>query len=256
MNRLLTCFTLIILAITHSSCIVNSKKKPVVTVFAAASVTDVVNNMAEDFKSKTGISLRVNFASSGILARQIESGADCDYYISASKSWMDYVDSLKLMNEISIEVLAQNRMALIVPLQSAINELSQEDLYRLPELFEGRISIGDPSHVPAGKYAHRIIEKNNWKNALENRYLPAKDVRDALFMVEMNEVEMGMVYKSDALKSKKVRMVYEFPKEDCFRISYFGISSKENDERLNQFVQYLHSEEARNVWVKHGFVIE
>ena len=100
------------------------------------------------------MNLRLNYASSGILERQIASGADCDYYISASQKWMDYVKNLHLMDEKSIVCLAQNSLVAIVPTDS---KLSQFDLDRFPELFGGRIFIGDPAHVPAGRYAQEII---------------------------------------------------------------------------------------------------
>ena len=244
----------LLISVLWGSCSTGSKKKKSLTVFAAASLTDVMSKLADDYKKATGVSLRLNFASSGVLARQIEGGADYDYYISASKSWMTYIDSLKLVDRESVKTLAYNRMVAIVPIENKDFKLDSTNISNFPDLFKGRISIGDPAHVPAGKYAMQIIRKNNWQDNLESRYLPAKDVRDALFMVEMGEVEMGMVYSSDAQKSKKVRVIYEFPVEDCERISYFGAANSKETPELKKFQEYMNTNKA--VWVNHGFKLE
>jgi molybdate transport system substrate-binding protein len=190
------------------------------------------------------------------LARQIESGATCDYYVSASKEWLDYIDSLDIMNGNSVQVLARNRMALIVPARSKMSRLTVDELAELPGKLKGRISIGDPAHVPAGKYAWEIFQKYKLDSDLKDKILPAKDVRDALFMVEMEEVPFGVVYTSDAKKSKKVKAVYEFNADDCTEIGCYGIAGKEKSDLMNQFIDYLKSKQAKNIWKNHGFVIQ
>ncbi|WP_321316093.1 molybdate ABC transporter substrate-binding protein [Labilibaculum sp.] len=238
------------------SCSPHNKSTNSISVFAATSVTDVMNEIAQEFKKETGINVRLNFASSGILARQIESGAEFDYYVSASKDWMDYLDSLQLVDRNSITSLVENRMVAIVPIENTDLYLDSVSIVDFPDLFKGRISIGDPAHVPAGKYAMQIMINNSWENKLAKRILPAKDVRDALFMVEMGEVEMGMVYLSDAQKSKKVKMVYEFAVKDCDPMLYYGSGKVKSDKNLKAFISFLNEDKAKSIWKKNGFKID
>lgn len=256
MKKILSFSLLLSIGLLVGQCTSKRNNENTITIMAAASLTDVVSEFANDFKAETGISVRLNFASSGILARQIESGANFDYYISASKDWMEYLDSLKLVDENSIKVLAGNRIAAIVPVENTKLTLDSVSVRTFPDLFEGRISIGDPLHVPAGKYATQIIRNYGWEEKLEKRYLPAKDVRDALFMVEMGEVEMGMVYHSDAMKSSKVRLVYEFPESSCDPIQYYGVGNRNSEQKLEKLTAYLKGNRARSIWLKNGFKLE
>jgi len=223
------------------------------TVYAAASVSKVMHEIATDFKKSTGITLRMNFASSGTLARQLEGGAECDYFVSASREWMSYADSLNLIDKQSIHALVNNRIVAVVPVSNTDLVIRPGEIARFPSLFQGRLSIGDPNYVPVGKYAQQIIEKYNWKSALNGKYLPAKDARDALFMVEMGEAEMGLVYYSDAFQSKKVRIVYTFPAQACDIIRYYGAAGKNKKKALTTFISYLQSEKAHQIWMDNGF---
>jgi len=238
------------------SCSSHDKSTNSISVFAAASVTEVMTEIAGEFRMKTGISVRLNFASSGILARQIESGADFDYYVSASKQWIDYLDSLQLVDRNSINSIAGNRMVAVVPLENKDLQLDSGSIANFPDLFSGRISIGDPAHVPAGKYAQEIMKINSWYNKLIERVLPAKNVRDALFMVEMGEVEMGIVYASDAQKSKKVRTVFQFAEADCDSILYYGACKLTADKKMEAFAAFLNTDKAKSIWKKNGFKLD
>ena len=106
-------------------------------------------------------------------------------------------------------------------MDSTLDSLPFSAKINLPELFEGRISVGDPQYVPAGTYATQIFENLGWEEELESRFLPAKDVRSALMVVEMGEVEAGMVYKTDALESKKVKIITEFPDSLHEPVNYY-----------------------------------
>ncbi|RUT73604.1 molybdate ABC transporter substrate-binding protein [Ancylomarina longa] len=246
-------FCFIVLSFLLFSCSAKQKKEKVLTVYTAASVSKVMQQIATDFEKDTGIVLRINVASSGTLARQIEAGANFDYFISASREWMAYVDSLSLVDRGSISTMANNRIVAVVPVSNTDLMIGDSDLSHFSSLFKGRLAIGDPSYVPVGKYAQQIIQKYKWEADLKNRYLPAKDARDALFMVEMGEVEMGMVYYSDALQSKKLRIVYKFPIQASAPIRYYGATGKKQNKTLTLFVNYMQSEKVHQIWVKNGF---
>ena len=253
MHKLAVLFLIIFV---FTSCQSKRKDDNSLILFAAASVTNVVYEIAENFQSKTGIQVKINIASSGVLARQIVSGAPFDYFISANKNWMQYVDSAQFVDSNSIRILASNSLVAIVPNNDTKSYNTGTFTKLLPNLFQGRLSVGDPVHVPAGKYARQTMQFYGIDKLLKDRYLPAKNARDALLMVEMREAEMGIVYKTDASGSDKVRVVYEFPEKTCEPIHYLGAAGKNRPKALNKFEVYLQSEAAKMVWKKNRFKLK
>jgi len=223
------------------------------TLFAAASTTDLVEELGNMFTKETGWVVMINPASSGTLAKQIEEGAPADVYISASPKWMGYVNDLGRAAE-STPFLT-NRLVLIAPageeepsLSLIVNSLD------LPASFAGRLSLGDPAHVPAGQYAMDSLAFFGWDGPLEDRFLPAADVRGALAVVEQGETERGIVYETDAAKSGKVTVIGVFPEESHKPITYFAALLTESSSGAEQFYRYLtSSEEAAAICRKYGF---
>lgn len=250
------CFIYIVSMLLLFACSETKKeKKNELLVFGAASLTNVITELAEKFESTNNIDIQLNFASSGTLARQIEHGAQPSVYISANEKWVDYLTGLNLLIAESKQKIAGNSLAVIVPLDSPLNSLSFENNF--PDTFKGRLAMGDPKHVPAGDYTWQAIENGAYAYKLEDRILPAKDVRSALMVVELGEVEMGIVYKTDALKSKKVKIVAELPEALHSPIGFFSSILKGKDEEQTQlFYKFLTSKEAKTIWVKHGFILE
>lgn len=224
-------------------------------VYSAAGLTNVISELSEKYELENTIDIQLNFASSGTIARQIEHGATPSIYISANEKWVDYLIQLDILIPETKMKIAGNSMAVIVPLDSPIDSVSF--LADLPKVFKGRVAMGDPKHVPAGEYAQQAIGNAGCAEELEDRILPAKDVRSALMVVEMGEVEMGVVYKTDALKSKKVRIVSEIPAELHSPIGFYASVLKEkDDEKSMLFYKFLSSKEAQTIWIKHGFTID
>jgi molybdate transport system substrate-binding protein len=247
---------LIIVFLLFSAC--QSKKaseQKEVVVYCAASLTDIVTELAKDFETETNVRIKLNLASSGTLARQIEHGAIPAIFISANKEWLAYLDSLELTVPKSGKRIAGNQLVLVAPLNSEIQPFDFSGEVYLPKLFEGRLSIGDPQHVPAGMYAVQALKNLGYETEFESRFLPAKDVRSALMVVEMGEADAGIVYKTDALKSGKVKIVTQFPDSLYEPVSYYMalIKGAENDRSL-QLYNYLVSEKASPVWAKYGFI--
>ena len=231
-----------------------TKKHDEVSVFCAASLVDVVSEISSNFESETKSTVKLNMASSGTLARQIENGAQADVFISANKRWLDYLAQKGKVDEETAKRIAGNEMVLVAPLNSKLEAFQFSTDIDLPNLFEGRLSIGDPAHVPAGTYAMQIIENLHCRKELESRFLPAKDVRSALMVVELGEVDAGIVYKTDALKSNKIKILTEFPDSLHQTVDYYIAHIKGNEkERSLQLYNYLVSENALPVWEKYGF---
>ena len=248
-------YIIIGVSLFFSSC--SSKKKDEsksITIFCAASLTDVISEIVSDFKENEQVEVKLNLASSGTLARQIEHGATPAIFISANKKWVDYLNQLDLTIPETEKSIAGNSTVLIAPLESRLDSFAFSTDINLPELFEGRISVGDPQYVPAGTYAFQIFKKLSFEKELESRILPAKDVRSALMVVEMGEVEAGVVYKTDALKSKKVKIITEFPDSLHEPVNYYMvIINKQQNETSTKLYNYIVSQETEPVWEKYGF---
>ncbi len=225
-----------------------------VVVFCAASLTDVISDIAREFENENNVRVKLNLASSGTLARQIEHGAEPALFISANKKWIEYLDELNLILPEYEKKVAGNSMVLIAPAESSLKPVRFSPQLKFPEMFEGRLSIGDPQHVPAGMYAVQILKSLSLESELEPRFLPAKDVRSALMVVELGEVEAGIVYKTDALKSKKVKIITEFPDSLHNAVNYYMAMVKGQKSTYSvDLYNYIVSDETKLKWEKYGF---
>lgn len=233
----------------------HEKKVEKLHIFAAASLSDILSQMAKVYKTETGVELSLNFASSGLLARQMEQGAEADFFFSANQDWLDYILDKELLLASSKLELAQNRMALIVPERSLLRKLDNFIPKEINALFRGRIAIGDPKHVPAGKYTKEIFKHFNIWQTLKTRILPCKNVRETLLMVEMGEVDLGIVYLSDAKKSKKVRCIYEFEDSCSSPILYYSAHRTNPNSKILDFQKFLKGKESKRIWRDYAFIV-
>lgn len=235
---------------------IQKQEEPKVLVFCAASLTNVISEIADSFQVKYNVDVQLNFASSGTLARQIENGALPTLYISANKKWVSYLnekDKTILKYE---KQIAGNSLVVVVPQNSTLQAIEFNSTGDFPKMFDGRLSIGDPKHVPAGEYAMQAIESAGYTAKLKDRLLPAKDVRSALMVVELGEAEAGIVYKTDAAMSEKVKIAAEIPSALHAPIGYFISVLKNFDENTLHFYDYLNSETAKKIWIKNEFIVE
>lgn len=174
-----------------------------VTVFAAASLTNAMQDIAKEYKKEKGVEVVSSFASSSTLARQIEAGAPADLFISADQKWMDYAVEKKSIDTASRATLLGNSLVVVAPKASAQGEINISDKTDWTSLLKGgRLALGDPAHVPAGIYAKEALQKLGAWETLSPKLAPAEDVRGALALVERSEAPLGIVYGSDAVASK------------------------------------------------------
>jgi molybdate transport system permease protein len=222
------------------------------TIFAAASTTPALTELAALYKEQTGTTLRLNFASSGTLARQIEAGGPADIFISANPKWMDHLQSAAMINIRTRGNLLANRLVVIAPQGGRFDvEMARE--FDFASVFDGRLAIGDPSHVPAGAYAVEALTSLGWLAGLEGRLAPCADVRAALRMVGHGETEAGIVYASDAASSQEVAVVAVFP-ESTHRPIRYPIAVTANAQSGSEaLLRWLGGERASAVFKRHGF---
>ncbi len=224
-----------------------------ITVFAAASLTDVLQEIAGEFKAETGISVRYSFAASSALARQIASGAPADVFVSADLEWMDYLQQKSLIDAASRRNIAGNELVLIAPAASAIEIEIAPGFALVQALGEGRLAIADPASVPAGRYARAALTALGAWESVEQRLVPAENVRAALAYVSRGEVPLGIVYRTDALVDPRVRVVDAFPAGSHPPIVYPAAAIGQGLTMATRFLDFLEGERARAIFAKRGF---
>ncbi|WP_022668969.1 molybdate ABC transporter substrate-binding protein [Desulfospira joergensenii] len=226
-----------------------------VTVFAAASTTNAVTDIAELYKKTHPTKVRLSFASSSTLAKQIEKGAPADVYLSANPKWMNYLEEKGAIVKESRKDLLGNRLVLIAPAGSSIGKLIVDSHLDLAGLLSGgRLSMGDPDHVPAGMYGKKAMTHLGYWEKIEDKIARAKDVRAALVLVERAETPLGQVYATDAAISSKVRVVGLFPEESHPKIVYPVALVKKSPE-ARAFLDFIQSAQAAEIFKKYGFSI-
>ncbi|HHX68417.1 MAG: molybdate ABC transporter substrate-binding protein [Miniphocaeibacter sp.] len=231
---------------------IEEKVSSKITVAAAASLTDAFNEMKPIFKEKENIELEFTYGASGTLQKQIEEGAGVDLFISASTKNMDELVESKLIDEDSVGTILKNVLVLITPKESTVKNIS--DLESIDE----KIAIGETKSVPAGQYAKQSLESLNLWSQLEDKYVFAKDVRAVLSYVSTGEAGAGFVYKSDAIGEGNVVIVEEIDESNHDPIVYPGgvISESKEKDAARKFLEYLKTDEAKDILIKYGFVVD
>lgn len=222
---------------------------PTLTVFAAASLTDVLGRIAADYKARTDQAVRFSFAASGSVARQIEAGAPADLVILADKPWMDRLSEAGRVIPASRVDLLGNRLVLI---GAAGTQIPGEPLAWLLRTGE-RLAIGDPDSVPAGAYARTWLQGTGQWNALQAHLVMGTDVRAVRTFVARGEAALGVVYRSDAVGVSGIRVVLEPPVSQQPAIVYPAALTIGAAPAAAGFLRYLRSPEAATVFRSQGF---
>lgn len=224
-----------------------------ITVFAASSMTNVLQDIQQAFeKQNPNDKVTFSFASSSVLAKQIEQDAPADLFISADQKWMDYIAEKQPEKIKHRQNLVKNELVLVAPKESEIKAETLQAIDFGKELANSYLSVGDPAHVPAGIYAQKALTYYNLWETVEPRLARAKNVRDALSFVERGESPLGIVYSTDAKVSKKVKVVAIFPQESYGEIVYPVATIGENAAAI-RFLDFLKSAEAKTKFEEAGF---
>ena len=228
---------------------------PDITVYAAASLTEALSEIEQSYAADTSRHIKLSFASSSTLAKQVEAGGGAAVFISADTVWMDYLETRHLIAQATRKPLVGNTLVLIVPANHpATLDLKPGGTW-LTALPTGRIAVGDTAHVPAGIYAKEALTKLGVWDKVEPRLALADNVRSALVLVERGEAVAGIVYATDAAISKGVAIAATFPSETHAPIVYpaaLTASAPDNPD-ARAFYDYLFGDHARAILTKHGF---
>jgi molybdate transport system substrate-binding protein len=226
-----------------------------ITVFAASSLTDALNDVGKAYKAKTGNEVTFSFASSSVLAKQIEASGGADVFMSADTDWMDYLDKKGLLLAGSRKNLLSNHLVLIAPVaeKPSITIAPKFDL--AGALHGGKLSLADPASVPAGKYAKASLTALGVWDSVADKLAPAENVRVALSYVSRGETPLGIVYTTDAMSDKGVHVVGTFPDSTHPPIVYPVGLVKDGKPDAKAFADFLSGPDAKAVFEKDGFVI-
>lgn len=224
-----------------------------ITVFAAASLTDTLKEIAATYEKATGEKVSFNFAASNVLAQQIQAGAPADIFFSADEARMDALDHAGLIAKDTRKDLLGNSLVVITS-EAGLKIAKAADLTQ-PSI--RRLSLGDPQAVPAGVYAKAWLEKAGLWQAVQPKVVPAENVRAAMAVVESGNAQAGIVYKTDAALSKKVWIALEIPVADGPKITYPAAVTNDsrNPEAARKFLTYLADKKAGETFVRFGFSV-
>ncbi len=246
---LICCF----IALALLSCVNKKNNENRITVFCAASLTPVIEEIKQEWEKVHPAQIIINSAASGTLARQLENGAQADIFLSASPEWMEYVvHSLQPKN--IPKLIAYNKLVVIAPRDNQLDSMDINELLTVLDTQKGKIAIADPGHVPLGKYTKESMEFYHLYNQLSTHFILTKDARSTLRLVELGEATFGFVYLSDAISSDKVRIVAAVPEKSHQEIRYEGIILNDKPTSILEFYDYLSAPTNSGMWIRNGFM--
>src|SRR4030081_1193000 len=224
------------------------------TVFAAASMKNALDDIDAAYTAKTGVKISASYAASSVLAKQIEQGAPADVFVSADTDWMDYAIAKKNINVPTRVNLLGNSIVLIAPKDSKIDNRTIGRGFDLAKLAgDGKIAPGGVKAVPVGKYAKAALEKLGAWSAAEPKFAMSESVRAALTLVARGEATLGIVYSTDAKVQPGVKIVGTFPADSHPPIIYPVAATTTAKPEANDYLAYLRSSAAKAVLEKYGF---
>ncbi len=223
---------------------------------AAASTADAMEDIARLYHKKyPNVTLTFNYGSSGSLQKQIEQGSPADVFISAATKQMNALKDEKLLYNNTIRTIAYNKVVLIVPEDS---RLSLKKFSDLTSSAVDIVALGEPSSVPAGQYGQEVLTYYGVLNAVKKKAVYAKDVTEVLTWVERGNAEAGIVYRTDAINSTKVKIVATAPSFTHTKVEYPAavIKDSKHPKVANTFVKFLDTVEAQEVLDHYGFTFD
>jgi molybdate transport system substrate-binding protein len=263
LKRLRGIIAITVLAMTLVGCsngqatkeeITDSKEKKEIVISAAASLKESMEEIKKVYEEKNDVNLTFNLGASGSLQKQIEEGAPVDIFISAGEKQFQALEDKDIIESGSKRDIVENELALIVNNEYKDKIKSIDDLDNL----DGYMALGEVGTVPVGQYAEEALSYYNKWNTVESKIVFAKDVKQVVSYVESEEAVCGVVYKSDAVHIKNSVVATTFDTSSHKKIIYPGgvIKTSEVKEEANKFLEFLNSNESKEIFDKYGFKVD
>lgn len=228
------------------------------TVFAAASLREAMDEAVAAYRATTGTRVRVSYAASSALARQIEQGAPADVFVPADREWMDWLQQRGLVDPAARVDLLGNTLVLVAPRDAPARPLVLRPGTALGPLLgdDGRIALGLTDSVPAGRYAKAALRSLGLWHQLRTRTAEVENVRAALLLVARGETPLGVVYGSDARAEPRVKVLATFPGDSHPPVVYPAARVQGSGHpQAGAFVRWLRTDPARAIFRRHGFLL-
>lgn len=231
----------------------NSENKEIY-VLAAASLTDVLTELANNYKQKTSTEIIFSFASSGALQAQIEASAPADIFFSAAQKQMNALEEKGLIDSETRKDLLENKVVLISPKNSNLNIKSFTDITNSNVK---KLGLGEPKSVPVGQYSEEILSNLSILDIAKEKAVYGSDVRNVLDWVETAEVDCGIVYATDAKIAKNINIIAEAPEDTHKKVIYpiSIIKSSQNKEEAKKFIEYISTDKSKEIFQNYGFTV-
>lgn len=224
-----------------------------ITVYAAASLTNAIQDINQLYEKKYNTKVKTSFAASSTLAKQIEQGAPADIYISANISWMNYLANKNKIVVNSRKNLLSNRLVMIAPKNHPVKfRINMDKSFNLTNVLTGKLCIGNTASVPAGKYAKEALNNLGWWQAVKPSLVETEDVRASLNFVNRGECQLGIVYATDAKVVKNVQVISMFPITTHTPIVY-PVSMVKQSQQAQRYYHFLQTADAKAIYRKYGF---
>ncbi len=222
-----------------------------VTVFVGAGMADALYELADRFQTETGTPVRISAAASGVLRRQLQAGAACDVFISADAFEMDAADRDGLIKPATRRPVAANTLVVVA---CAPDASAWQDLTPLDDPSTGKIAMGDPAYVPAGRYAKRALEAAGLWPRVQDRLVLADSVRVAAKYVELHQANVGLVYATDAARMADCTVVWQVPADASGEVAFpAAVCARSLSPHAEAFLTFIRSDSAGEVWSRWGF---
>ncbi len=231
----------------------NTENKDIL-VLAAASLTDVITELANNYKTETGTTVTFSFASSGALQTQIEAGSPADIFFSAAQKQMDALQEKDLIDTDTRKNLLENKVVLISPTNSNLNIKSFTDMTNANVT---KIGLGEPKSVPVGQYSEEILSNLSILDTVKQKAVYGSDVRNVLSWVRTGEVDCGIVYATDAQIANDINIIAEAPEGTHKKVIYpiAIVKSSANKEEAKKFIDYISNDKAAEAFKNYGFTV-
>ena len=226
-------------------------------VFAAASLTNPMESISRHFTKRVSVKVRLSFAASSSLARQITGGAPADIFVSANKVWMTYATAKNALEPNSTTIIATNRLVLATPQKvftphKAINKSTLSDVLK-----SGRLAMADPDHVPLGLYGRQALTHLGLWAYAAPRLARTINARATVALLERGETPAGIIYLSDARQSTKLHVLHHFPADSHEPITYVAAMVRGKDRpAVRQFLRELQGRDAKAIFSRDGFQVD
>lgn len=226
------------------------------TVFAASSLKESLDAAARAYERRTGTRVRISYAASSALARQIGQGAPTDVFLAADRDWMDHLARRRLLRRGTRRDLLGNTLVLVAPRHARVAPVSFARPSSLAmALGDGRLALALTQSVPAGRYARTALESLGAWLHVRTRVVEAENVRAALMLVARGEARLGIVYATDARAEPRVRVLATVPAHSHPPIVYpVAVMAASRHPHADGFAAWLHGAQARAIFVRHGFI--